>query len=136
MPSAVLDASAVLAWTNKERGWETIDKLLAVAVIPAPNLTEVFYRPLERGFTAAAATLHALLRGTGLTVEPATEVDSIRAAELIATSRAARTAPNSPCLSLGDGLCIAVAERLALPVVGGDEHWETLDLWTRYMPFR
>ena len=39
-------------------------------------------------------------------------------------------------LSLGDGLCIAVAERLELPLTGGDLYWETLDLRVRVLSFR
>lgn len=39
-------------------------------------------------------------------------------------------------LSLGDGLCIAVAIRLNLMLVGGDQEWEALDLPIEYMPFK
>jgi PIN domain nuclease of toxin-antitoxin system len=39
-------------------------------------------------------------------------------------------------LSLGDGLCIAVAERLNLPITGGDLYWETLDLRVKVLSFR
>ena len=42
----------------------------------------------------------------------------------------------SGSLSLGDGLCIAVAERLELPITGGDLYWETLDLRVRVLSFR
>jgi len=60
--------------------------------------------------------------------------DAIRAADLIAASKSA----SSPAglLSLGDGLCIAVAERLELPIAGGDLYWETLDLRVRILSFR
>jgi PIN domain nuclease of toxin-antitoxin system len=39
-------------------------------------------------------------------------------------------------LSLGDGLCIAVAERLELPITGGDLYCETLDLRVKVLSFR
>jgi PIN domain nuclease of toxin-antitoxin system len=39
--------------------------------------------------------------------------------ELIETSRRARQRPEDSTLSLGDGLCIAVAERLKLVITGG-----------------
>lgn len=131
----VLDASAVLAWVLKARGYATVDKVLSVAVIPASVLTEVLYKAPELGHAMAPSELHAALLGSGIVVEPITEADSLRAAELIAASRAARSSAVGT-LSLGDGLCLAVAERLQLPVSGGDQVWETLDLKVRYFSFR
>lgn len=129
----VLDASAALAWILKEKGWETVDKLLGVAVLPAPALVETLYRAKEKGHRAAPADLHADLVQLGLHIEPLLPEDAPRAAELIATSRALGQ-PGS--LSLGDGLCIATAERLRLVLTGGDQHWEQLDLEVQYQPFR
>jgi PIN domain nuclease of toxin-antitoxin system len=57
----------------------------------------------------------------------------VRAAHLIASSRLS-VAPGS--LSLGEGLCIAVAERLDLTITGDDQHGEPLDLTVQYLPFR
>ena len=44
--------------------------------------------------------------------------------------------PGPGSLSLGDGLCIAVAERLGLPLTGGDQHWSTVSSTVPFMPFR
>jgi PIN domain nuclease of toxin-antitoxin system len=132
----VLDASALLAWVLRERGSDTIDKLLPIAVIPAPNLVEVLYRAVERGHRMPLADLHASIVGIGVEIAPLTEADADRAAELIRGSRAQRKTPDDPCLSLGDGLCLAVAERLNLTVTGGDQHWATWDLSIAFMPFR
>ena len=128
-----LDASAVLAWVLRERGFETIDKILAMAVVPVSAMVEVLYRAVERGHRLSPAQLHADLLAIGLTVEPVTDADSERAAELILSSKAA---PGPGSLSLGDGLCIAVAERLGLPLTGGDRYWSQVALRVEFLPFR
>lgn len=132
----VVDASAVLAFVLRERAAGVIGQVLPYAVIPAPNMTEVLYRATERGYRNAPDALYSILLGTGLHVEPLTGDDCVRAAALITTSRAARTAPDDASLSLGDGLCIAVAERLDLPVTGGDQHWSTLSMAVKFYPLR
>jgi PIN domain nuclease of toxin-antitoxin system len=35
-----LDASALLAWVLRERGYDTVDKILAFAVIPSSAMVE------------------------------------------------------------------------------------------------
>ena len=129
----VLDASALLAWVLGERGRDTVDRLLPVAAITAANLVEVLHRAPARGHRMSPAHIHEAVVGMGLAVEPVTDADTVRAAELLAMSR---TTATDGTLSLGDALCLAVAERLDLPVSGGDQLWETLDLRVRYLPFR
>lgn len=129
----VLDASAIVAWVLKERGWQTVDRLLEVAVAPASVLVETLYRVRERGHRLPSSQLHDDLLGLGIQVEPVTDADTVRAAELISDSRAA---DGDKSLSLGDGLCLAVAERLDLTVTGGDQHWSTCDLHVAFLPFR
>lgn len=133
---AVLDASAVLAFVLKERAWETVGRVLPHGVIPAPNLAEVLYRAPERGYRDPPDALYQTLLSTGLIVEPVTEADGVRAAALITASKKARTTQDSRSLSLGDGLCCAVAERLGLKLAGGDNHWMTLDLQVEFLPIR
>jgi PIN domain nuclease of toxin-antitoxin system len=132
----VLDASALLAWVLNERGAHTIGKLLPVAVIPAPNLVEVLYRAPERGHRMPASQLQEHALAMGLAVEPFTASDVTRAAELIAYSRACRRDAQGDCLSLGDGLGLAVAERIELPITGEDQLWAALPLSVQFMPFR
>lgn len=129
----VLDASAVLAWILKERGFETVDKLLGVAVLPVSALVETLYRAPERGHRMGPDALRTALVHLGVHIEPVTDEDSVRAAELISASRARG---GDSTLSLGDGLCLAVAERLGLTVTGGDQHWSELDLRVPFLPFR
>lgn len=81
--------------------------------------------------------LHGALLEMGVRVEPFLEQDADRAARLIHDSRDdARRRQSDQTLSLGDGLCIAVAERLHLPIVGGDELWEIVAMQVKYFPFR
>lgn len=128
-----LDASALLAWVLRERGQDTVDKILAFAVVPSTAMVETLYRARERGHGQSSAQLHADLLALGLTVESVTDADTVRAAELIATSKAG---PGPGSLSLGDGLCIAVAERLELPVTGGDGYWALVNATVPFLPFR
>jgi ribonuclease VapC len=129
----VLDASALLAWVLNERGAKTVDRMLAVGVAPASVVVETLYRAVEKGHRLPPEQLREALLEMGLVIDPVTGEDVVRAADLIAASR---QAPGEGSLSLGDGLCIAVAERLQLPITGGDQHWETLDLDVSHLPFR
>lgn len=128
-----LDASAVLAFLLRERGYQTVDKLLSVAVVPASAMVETLYRAAEKGYRQDPAAVHDDLLALGVTVEPVTDADTVRAAELIVASKQ-DPAPGS--LSLGDGLCIAVAERLGLPLTGGDQYWSQVSATVIFMPFR
>lgn len=130
----VLDASAVLAYVLQERGWATVEKMLPVAVIPAPNMAEAIFIAISRGWAGTADQLFDSLLSTGLEVEPLLPGDSIRAAELMGQSRG--DGHQGGTLSLGDGLCLSVAERLNLYVAGGDQAWSTLDLEVEFYPFR
>lgn len=86
----------------------------------------------------APARLHDALLALGVRVEPIVDADTVRAVQLIATSREAGAGESTMASSLspGDGLCLAVAERLDLTVTGGDQHWATCDLSVSFLPFR
>ncbi len=131
-----LDTSAVLAWVLREPGYETIDRLLPFAVVPASAMVETLYRASERGHRSSPSQLHDDLVALGIRVEPLVDSDTVRAAELITASRARAATARDSTLSLGDGLCIAVAERLNLTLTGGDQHWETCELRVKFLPFR
>jgi ribonuclease VapC len=130
----VLDASAALEWILGGSARALVDKLLPVAVIPSSGLTEVLYIARLRGHGIASSELAGALMAMGAAVEPVITQDAIRASDLIAAGKAASSPAGS--LSLGDGLCIAVAERLELPITGGDLYWETLDLRVKVLSFR
>ena len=130
----VLDASAVVEWLLAREDKEVIDRLMAFSIIPVPSLTEALYIGSLAGHGLTEAELYNTLMVTGAQVEGVSDEDAIRAAELIAATR--RSSSTQGRLSLGDGLTIAAAERLELPITGGDQYWETLDLRTTYLPFR
>ena len=132
----VLDASAVVAWLFRERGAETVSKVLARAVLPVSAMVESLYRAKELSHQLSGFELYDAIVKMGVLVEPVIGDDAVRAASLISDSRQARIRANGPCLSLGDGLCLAVAERLNLPVTGGDQFWSSLNLNVEFFPFR
>lgn len=129
-----LDASALLAWVLDERGAATVRKLLPVAVIPASAMVETLYRAKQRGSAMSMAELHDSITAMGVQVAAIEPGDVLRAAELIHASHV-RSGP-SKSLSLGDGLCLAVAERLGLPLAGGDLDWAVENLSVEFIPYR
>jgi len=131
----VLDASALLAWVRNERGAETVGRLMPLAVVPAPNLTEVLHGARRRGHRMSPEELHDHVVAMGLEVESFKQTDTVRAAELLLYS-VEHPGPNDERLSLGDASCIAVAERLQLPVSGDDSYWSLLPLTVDFHPFR
>lgn len=125
MASTLLDASAFLAYLRDEPGADLVaDGIAGGAVLGAPNLAEVLSRIADRGGdpVAVAATLteRGVLDGA-VAVEPFTTADAVEVARLRPLTRAAG-------LSLGDRACLALARRLALPVLTADAAWAQLEL--------
>jgi ribonuclease VapC len=115
----VVDTSAVLAMLFMEPGGDKMADAIGVSYISAANIAEVVAKLLERGQTLAQArkTLDLLQ----MTVEP---VDT----DLAIASGALRLVTQPQGLSLGDRLCIALAQRLSLPVLTADKTWADLKL--------
>lgn len=118
-----------------KQGHETVARVLPVGAITSANLSEVLYKAREFGYLHDLAGLAERLVRTGLQVVDVTADDAAVAAELIASSRKSRT-PGKGSLSLGDGICIAVAARWKLVLVGDDRYWEAVDLSVEFWPFR
>ena len=131
----VLDASALLTFVWNEEGSERVAALLPDAVIPASALVETLYIAAGQRMTGTITQLEQRILGTGLEVEPVLGTDVGRAAELIALSRKMNL-NDGRGLSLGDGLCIAVAERLGLTVISNDDHWLDMELSVRCVSFK
>ncbi len=131
----VLDASALAAWVYRETGYQVVARALPVAVAAVPNAVETLARAAERGYDASSDELLADLQAMGLVLEPVLPEDTVRASDLIIQSRKLRIAAGHG-IALGDALCLAVAERLALPVVGGDKAWDKLALAVEHRLFR
>ncbi|MFV0372878.1 type II toxin-antitoxin system VapC family toxin [Microbacterium sp.] len=111
--TAVLDASAVLAFLQGEAGADLVEAALeAGAVIGAANWSEVAQKVRSRGADWDLA--RALLDGYGIVVEPVSRADGDRAAARWHTGNG---------LSLGDRLCLALGDRLNVDVLTADRAW-------------
>ncbi|MDQ3318649.1 MAG: PIN domain-containing protein [Actinomycetota bacterium] len=116
---AVLDASALLALLQGERGAELIEPLLDRAAVSAVNWSEVVQRLLRRGLTLAelGPDLHAL----DLSVVAFDARLAEAAAELAVVTRAAG-------LSLADRACLALARETGAPAFTADRLWKSVDV--------
>lgn len=122
-PASVLDASALLAHLNEEKGASVVRHALANgAAISVVNWIEILSKLAERGEDPELAA--AEMKGTGLiggviAIEPVTDRDSIEIARL-------RPATRGHGLSLADRACLALAERLGVPALTADGAWGEL----------
>jgi PIN domain nuclease of toxin-antitoxin system len=113
--TAVVDASAVLAWLQEEAGSDAAEPYLMEGVIGAANWSEVLQKARQHG--APTELVSRLLASFGLAVVEVTAEDAERAADL--------WEPGS-VLSLADRLCLALGQRLAGPVVTTDAAWASV----------
>jgi len=113
----VLDASALLAFLHEEPGGQQVD--LDGSVMSAVNWSEVFAKCLAYGIEVEG--LRDELEALGLVIEPLDAQTAERAAELLSKTR-------SLGLSLGDRVCLALGERLGLPVVTADRTWRKVQI--------
>jgi ribonuclease VapC len=119
MPSAVLDASVLLAHISGERGSEAIPKLADDTLLSAVNLAEIFAKLLERDFSEDEAK--AAVYRYGFEVVPFDEALAFQTGVLRPTTKALG-------LSLGERACLALAQREALPVLTTDRNWTKLNI--------
>jgi PIN domain nuclease of toxin-antitoxin system len=109
----VFDASALLAFLRDEPGASTVEEaLLGGGACGAANWSEVAQQ--VRGHGGQWMPARALLLSYPLEVEPVTDEDAEIAAEM--------WSPGSG-LSLGDRLCLALAQRLETDVLTADPAW-------------
>lgn len=108
----VLDASAVLAFLQGEDGAEHVEPTLNGGVVGAANWSEVAQKIRAGGADWGMA--RSLLMSYGLRIEPVSEQDAEIAAELWRRGSG---------LSLGDRLCLALADRLKTTVLTADRAW-------------
>ena len=116
----ILDASAVLAVLNGERGEKKVIPILAESAISSVNLTEVAAKLLETGMDEASALLAVSVLGIGEVVD-FTEDLAWEAARL-------RPITKQFGLSLGDRACLALAIKLKVPAITADKEWSKLKL--------
>jgi ribonuclease VapC len=116
----VLDASAVLAVLNGERGEKRVVSLLAESAVSTVNLTEIAAKLLEAGMDEKSAQLAVAVLGIGEIVD-FTEDLAWEAARL-------RPLTRQYGLSLGDRACLALSIKLKVPAVTANKEWSKLKL--------
>ena len=111
---AVLDASALLAYLQDEKGAEKVEAVLADACISAVNWAEVIQKVIAANIEIEG--LEADLEALGLSIENFTAEQAERAGRLWLQTK-------KQGLSLGDRACLSLGYQLALPVLTMDKAW-------------
>ncbi len=119
MSAAVLDASALLALLNADKGAEIVQEFLPEAVISTVNLAEVVTRLSAVGMPEQ--DIHETLALLGIETIPFLEDHAFQAGLLKAQTR-----PYG--LSLGDRACLALAQERNAVAVTADGAWKGLDI--------
>lgn len=114
-----MDASAILAVLNGERGRDRAMKAMSSGRICAINLAEVVSNMAEEGVRETEIESWAQRL-------PVIVVDFDR--DLAMQAGFLRKTTSHKGLSLGDRACLALAMRENLPVMTGDRAWTDLDL--------
>lgn len=116
----VLDASAILAVLNGERGEKKVAPLLTESVASSVNVAEVAAKLMEAGMDEKSARLAVAVLGIAeiadFTAESAWEAACLR------------PLTKQYGLSLGDRACLALAVKLKVPAVTADKEWSKLKL--------
>ena len=115
--SAVLDASALLAFLQREPGAGSVRAVLGSALMSTVNWTEVVQKAADS--EREAAELRAALESLGLALEPFSAAQAGTAALL-------RRATAALGLSLGDRACLALAIEKGERILTADRVWERL----------
>jgi ribonuclease VapC len=122
-PEAVLDASALLALINEERGAHVVKTAIASgAAISVVNWIEVLSKLVEEGENPELASARISAANPGeaaIKIEPVTAEDAIEAARL-------RPLTKDQGLSLADRACLALGRRLSAAVLTADREWTGL----------
>jgi PIN domain nuclease of toxin-antitoxin system len=120
MSKSVLDASALLAFLNQERGSEqVIEAIVNGGAICAINFSEVVSKISESRMPEAE--IHEALDSMSLMI---IDFD----VQLAYKAGLLRPLTKSAGLSLGDRACLALAQHLGLPALTTDRVWKELSL--------
>lgn len=112
----VIDASALLAFLQGEPGADLVEESLESAVVGAANWSEVAQKVRASGVDWGVA--RGLLMSYDLVIEPVAQPDAEAAAKMWKRGSG---------LSLGDRLCLVLAERLQAVVLTADREWGESD---------
>ena len=112
----VLDASAIIAFLQGEQGSEVVGQALHSqrCVVSAANQAEVIAKALDRG--AEPDAIKMILADLSYQVVELSVADGEQAGWMRGQTR-------SSGLSLGDRLCLALAQRLKARVLTADRAW-------------
>jgi len=113
----VLDASAILTFLQGEKGAQTVEDVLPEAVVCSNNLAEIIAKLVDRG--VPTDDINKIVAAFDFSVIDVSKEDAVANGLLRAGTREAG-------LSLGDRSCLALAQRLALPVLTTDRAWGRL----------
>ena len=117
--TAILDASALLAFLQNEPGCDRVESVLPEAVISSVNWAEVVQKSIAENVDVKG--LREDLEALGLRILPFTAEEAEIAARLWQQTRHVG-------LSLGDRACLSVGIRLETVVLTADQIWTTLNL--------
>ncbi len=115
----VLDASAMLALIQGERGHDQVIRPGLAHCASAVNMAEVRSKLSDSGLAEVEAEL--VIRGLHVPVRDFSDDQSRR-------SGALRPVTKSQGLSLADRACLALAQSLGATAVTADKIWETLSV--------
>ena len=115
----ILDASAVLAFLGLESGADRVQAALPTAMVSAVNAAEVAAKLIERGRSPAAAFDTVRLLPCQIVA-----VD----AELGLQARGIHAVTRRLGISLGDAICLALAQRQGIPALTADRVWASLNI--------
>ena len=119
MSEVVLDASALLAFLNQEKGSEIITQYLDRSAMSSINLSEVIAKLVERNIPEDV--IRELFSQLKIDIIPVDQEQAVTAGFLRSQTRSAG-------LSLGDRICLALGLQLNLPVLTTDRAWEKVSL--------
>ncbi len=118
-PTVVLDASAVLAFLQKEGGANVVTAAINDSVISTVNWSEVIKKLLTRNVDVRS--IAEKMRSLGLKILPFELVESEMAGAIYVITQESG-------LSLADRACLAVATKLDAPAYTTDREWLNVDL--------
>jgi len=123
----VLDASAVLAFLRDEPGAALVEARLPRSMISSANFAEVASKMTDRG--VSGPDVRAILGALSFEIAPVDGALGLRAGLLRRETRAHG-------LSLGDRICLALAEREGLPALTSDRAWAETPLAVEIITIR
>lgn len=119
MSKVVLDASAVLALLQNEKGAEKVASALPESVCSPVNYAEIVGKLLDAGMPEEA--VHEVMENLKIDVIPLGKDDAYGIGALYPVTKALG-------LSLGDRACIALGRALKRPVLTADRAWSRASL--------